>query len=162
MPSAYFHVHEGPVHAYHEPGGEVYNLIWEVGTAAAVLARGYVGKRSYKLHNTIQANRPSQRGGYAIAGLLFANAKHALWHHEGTPQIFPKKGRYLTVPRGHEGTKISGGQLRRNWMGESKGSRGAKPYFLARTISGQKGNPYLRDGLEDAMGRDTRLSITMG
>lgn len=162
MPSAFYHVHDPAVHAYHLPGGEVYNLIWEVTSLGSTLAKMYTGKRTGKLMRSIQGNRPSQRGGYAVAGLLYANAKHALWHHEGTPTIFPKKGRrYLTIPRGHSTSTVSGGQLRKEWMSEGS-ARGAKPYFLARSISGQKGNPYLKDGLEEAMGRDTRLTITAG
>jgi hypothetical protein len=33
-----------------------------------------------------------------------------------------------------------------------------KPYFLAKSISGQDANPFLRDGLEEAMGSDARLA----
>lgn len=154
-----YHIHDKNIHAMHLPGGPVYRMIDEDTFVAAEVARQLVGKRTLKLHNSIRANRPAQRGGYSIAGSVYANAKHALWHHEGTPRIYPKHGRYLTVPRGHEGTKISGGMLRRNWMAEGK-SRGAKPYFLARDISGQRANPYLKDGLRTSIARDSRLSFT--
>lgn len=159
MASAFYRIHDANVHAYHEPGGAVYNLIDEVGIAAAEVARGFVGKRTGKLRSTIRSNRPKQEGGYSIAGLLYANAKHALWHHEGTYRIFPTHGKYLTIPRNHKHSTVSGGQLRKEWLAEGS-SRGAKPYFLATSIGGQKANPYLKDGIETAMGRDTRLSFT--
>jgi len=159
MPSAFYRIHDRNIHAMHSPGGPVYNLIDEVTVAAKVVAKGYVGKRTGKLMNSIRANRPKQEGGFSIAALLYANAKHALWHHEGTHWITPKHGKYLTIPRGHEFTTVSGGQLRKEWLAEGS-ARGAKPYFLATGISGQKPNPYLKDGIEDAMGRDTRLAYT--
>lgn len=159
MPSAFYRVHDKNVHLYHAPGEPVYNLIAEVTEVGAELARMYTGKRTGKLMRTIQGNKPNQTGGYKIAGLLYANAKHALWHHEGTAHIFPKKGKYLTIPRGHKTSTVSGGQLRKEWLAEGS-SRGAKPYFLATSISGQKGNPYLKDGIETAMARDTRLTFT--
>jgi hypothetical protein len=158
MPSAFYRIHDANIHAMHAPGGPVYNLIDEVTMAASTVAKGYVGKRTRKLMGTIRGNHPKQEGGFSIAGLLFANAKHALWHHEGTPHIFPKKGTYLTVPMMHKKSTVAGGQLRREWM--AGGARGAKPYFLATSISGQKGNPYLKDAIDDVMARDTRLSYT--
>lgn len=159
MASAFYRIHDANVHAYHAPGGPVYNMIAEVTEVGATLARDFVGKRSMKLHNSIRGNRPTQSGGYAIAGLLYANAKHAHWHHEGTLNRTPKPkhGRYMTVPR--KWSKISGGQMRKDWLAEGS-SRGEKPYFLATSINGQKGNPYLKDGIETAMGRDTRLVFT--
>lgn len=159
MPSAFYRVHDKNVHLYHAPGEPVYNLIAGVTMAGAELARLYTGKRTGKLMRSIQGNKPNQTGGYKIAGLLFANAKHAHWHHEGTLNRAPrpKHGRYMTVPR--RWSKISGGQLRKEWLAEGS-SRGDKPYFLATAISGQKPNPYLKDGIEAAMARDTRLTFT--
>lgn len=159
MASAFYRIHDKNIHLMHMPGEPVYNLINETAVVGAELARMYVGKRSGKLMRSIQANRPNQTGGYKIAALLFANAKHAHWHHEGTLDRTPKpkKGRYMTVPR-FRGGSISGGQLRRDWMADGKG--GEKPYFLAKRISGQKGNPYLKDGIKTAMARDTRLTYT--
>lgn len=154
----FYRIHDRNIHAMHAPGGPVYNLINSSGIAAAELARGYVGKRSLKLHNSIRANRPKQEGGFSIAALVYANAKHALWHHEGTHQIFPKNGRYLTVPRGHQHSIQEGGKLRREWM--ASGRSGPKPYFLARSVRGQKGNPYLKDGMEAALARSPYLTFS--
>lgn len=161
MPSAFYRIHDANIHAMHAPGGPVYNLIDEVTSAASVVAKGYVGRRTGKLMGSIRANRPKQEGGYSVAALLYANAKHALWHHEGTYTIFPKHGKYLTIPRGHKNTKVSGGTLRKEWRAEGS-PRGKKPYFLATSISGQKGNPYLKDALDDVMAGDTRLGATFG
>lgn len=159
MAQVFYRIHDANIHAMHEPGGPVYRLIDSSAIAAAELARLYVGKRSYKLHNTIRANRPKQEGGFSIAALVYANAKHAHWHHEGTMtrQPRPKYGKYMTVPR--RWSKISGGQLRKEWLAEGS-ARGDKPYFLAKTISGQVGNPYLKDGMKAALARNPHLGFS--
>jgi len=164
MAQVFWRIHDAAIHTYHAPGGEVYNLINDVGIASAELARLNVGKRTLKLMKSIRANRPNQSGGFKIAALVYANAKHALWHHEGTGTIFPKHGKYLTVPRDSHaglGPNPSGGQLRREYFaGGGKRKGGRKPYFIATQISGQKGNPYLRDGLETAMQSNPHLAKT--
>ena len=161
MAAVYWRIHDANIHAMHAPGGPVYNLIDTVGITAAEFARLNVGKRTLKLMRSIQANHPSQNGGFKIASLVFANAKHALWHHEGTSTIFPKKGRYLTIPRGHESSIVSGGTLRKAYFAAGgKRTKAAKPYFTARSISGQRGNPYLRDGLQQAMAGNPYLAKT--
>jgi hypothetical protein len=158
MAQAFYRIHDANIHAMHMPGGPVYNLIAETGVAAKEVARLTVGHRTGKLMNSIRFNTPKQEGGFSIAGLLYANAKHAHWHHEGTltrtPK--PKHGKYMTVPR--KWSTVEGGKLRREWMGG--GASGPKPYFLAVAVRGQDGNPYLKIGIETAMGRDTRLSFT--
>ncbi len=161
MASVFYRIHDANIHAFHQPGGEVYNLLNTSGIAAAELARQYVGKRSMKLHNTIQANRPNQTGGFTIATLVFANAKHAHWHHEGTLDRtpLPKKGTYMTVPKRAYKGSVSGGALRAGWIA-SGSVRGNKPYFLATFVRGQKGNPYLKDGMEAALARSPYLTFT--
>lgn len=158
MASAFYRIHDRNIHAMHLPGGPVYNLIDKNAIEAAKIARVEVGKRTLKLHNSIRANHPNQSGGFAIAALVYANAKHAHWHHEGTMnrKPKPKRGRYMTVPRWRG--SISGGQERRDWMGG--GAKGDKPYFLAQRINGQDGNPYLRTGMEIALARDPHLTFT--
>lgn len=163
MAQVYFRIHDANIHAMHAPGGPVYNLIDDIGITAAELARLNVGKRTTKLMRSIRANRPSQNGGFSIAGLVYANAKHALWHHEGTDTIFPKHGKYLAVPRQRQGggTNPSGGELRKAYFAAGgRRTKAPKTYFTTKSISGQSGNPYLREGLEDAMRGNPHLAKT--
>ena len=159
--AVFLRIHDANIHAMHMPGGEVYNMIDRVGIAAAELARLNVNSRTGKLRNSIRHNRPNQTGGFTLAGMVYANARHALWVHEGTGTIFPKNGRYLTVPS--EAGSASGAQLRSAYIGaggRKTHGAGAKPYFLAREISGQDANPYLRNGLRTAMARTPELRYT--
>jgi hypothetical protein len=159
--AVFFRIHDANIHAMHAPGGPVYNLIENVSVTAAELARLNVGKRTMKLMKSIRHNRPSQNGGFKIAGMVYANAKHALWHHEGTPTIFPKHGKYLAVPRNHETSTVSGGTLRKAYFAAGgKRTKAPKTYFTTKSISGQAGNPYLRDGLETAMNANPHLAHT--
>jgi hypothetical protein len=160
--AVFFRIHDAEIHAMHAPGGPVYDLIESVSRTAAELARVHVGKRTGKLMSSIRHNRPSQHGGYSIAGLVYANARHALWHHEGTYEIFATHGKYLTIPKHRQlGGNASGGDLRRAYFAAGgRKSKSPKPYFLRESISGQRANPFLRDGVVDAMRANPHLAHT--
>ena len=161
--AVFFRIHDANIHAMHAPGGPVYNLIDDIGVTAAELARLNVGKRTTKLMRSIRHNRPTQTGGFEIAGMVYANAKHALWHHEGTSTIFPKHGKYLVIPKHRQGpgSNASGGELRKAYFAAGgKRKKAPKTYFTTKSISGQRGNPYLREGLETAMAGNPHLAHT--
>lgn len=164
----FFRIHEAPIHAMNAPGGPVYDLIDDTATVTQYHAKNNVNDRTGKLSGSIRKNRPKPEGGYRIAALVYTNVKYAHYVHEGTLDRvpFPTKGLYMTVPSDRQGGGInpSGAALRKDYLagGGRAGNPGRKPYFLALggTIKGQSANPFLRDGLEEAMGSDPRLAGT--
>lgn len=151
-----YRIHEAAVRSFNAPGQPVYNLIWQVAQTTRTLAKLNTGKRTMTLEKSIFANKPKPEGDLRISSLVGANARHALWHHDGTDAITPLAGSYLVVPRERQGPpNLSGSQLQKAWNGDGK-----RPTFLARVIRGQEGNPYLADGLETAMARHPNLSFS--
>lgn len=153
----FFRVHENAVHAFNRPGGEVYRLVDRVVDNTKAIAMVEAPQRTGHLVSRIQKNRPKSRGGYRIAGQVTANAAYTLYVHDGTSEITPAKGAYLVVPRGHEFTSLSGDAVKAGWSG-----KGARPYFLARSISGQEANPFLERSLQMALAREGLITYTRG
>jgi hypothetical protein len=155
----FFRVHEAAVHSFNAPGQPVYNEIDNVAKMAQFFAvQNLVGHtRTGQLAKNIRANKPKPEGGYRIAALVYANIKYAYWHHEGTDPIFPKNGAFLVIPKQRQGggSNPSGQDLKaRHRKGQTR------LYTTRKWVRGQKGNPYLRDGLEEAMGRSKYLTFT--
>jgi hypothetical protein len=156
MANAFIRVHEHKVQEFVQPGGEVYNLVYDTAKTTRYLAIGHIKSRTYELARSIQVNRPHNKHTLKIASLVFTRAKHALWVHDGTANngtgyIYPRNGKYLTVPRDKRSTQ-SGSTLRRVWRNGSASSPGGKPYFRTTAVRGQRANPYLEKGLSEAMG----------
>jgi len=160
----FYRVHEAAVASYIAPGGEVYDLIDDTGKVAAYHARNNVNDRTGKLSRSIRNNKPKPQGGLRIAALVYTNVGYAMYVHEGTDRIYPQGGTYLTVPSDKQGggSNPSGAQLRKDYMaaGGRAAYPGRKPYFLAKSIAGQDSNPFLRNGMEEALAGDPRLGVT--
>lgn len=159
----FLRVHEAQIHAFNAPGGEVYDLINDTGKVAAYHAKNNVNSRTHKLANSIRHNRPKPEGGYRIAALVYTNVGYAMYVHEGTDRIYPTAGKYLVVPSDRQFVgNASGSQIRRDYMaaGGRAAYPGRKPYFLARSIAGQSANPFLRNGMEEALASDPRLGAS--
>lgn len=160
----FFRVHESAVQAFNLPGGEVFDLIDDTAVVAQYEAKNNVNNRTGKLAGSIRKNKPKPEGGYRIAALVYTNVGYAMYVHEGTDTIFPQAGKYLTIPSDRQGGGInpSGGQIRKDYMaaGGRAAYPGRKPYFLAKSISGQDANPFLADGMREAMAGDPRLGFT--
>jgi hypothetical protein len=162
----FYRVHEGAVLAFNAPGGEVFELIDQTAIVAQYEAKNNVNDRTGKLAGSIRKNKPKPEGGFRIAALVYTNVKYAHYVHEGTHDRTPKPlgGMYMTVPSERQGGGInpSGGQLRKDYLaaGGRAAYPGRKPYFLAKSISGQDANPFLADGMREAMAGDPRLGFT--
>jgi len=162
----FYRVHEANVLAYNAPGREVYDLIDDTGKAAQYHARNNVNDRTGKLGRSIRNNKPKPEGGFRIAALVYTNVGYAHYVHEGTHDRTPKPrmGRYMTVPSERQGGGInpSGAAIRKDYLagGSVRDSAGRKPYFLAKRISGQDANPFLADGMREAMAGDARLGFS--
>lgn len=155
-----YYVKERNVQSFLAPGQPVDDLIWSVARTTRSLAKLQAGERTGTLIRGIGANRPKREGPLQISSLVYANARHALWHHDGTPTIVPKKGKYLVVPKVKQGpgSNASGSELQAAWSPAD----GPRPTFLARSINGQPGNPYLKDSLETALRRHPNLYAVRG
>lgn len=161
----FYRVHEAAVAAYIAPGGEVYDLIDHTAIAAQYHAKNNVNDRTGKLSGSIRKNKPKPEGGYRIASLVYTNVGYAMYVHEGTDRIFPQAGKYLTIPSHKHGfgtSNPSGSQIRKDYMaaGGRAAYPGKKPYFLAKSIAGQDSNPFLRNGMEEALAGDPRLGFS--
>jgi hypothetical protein len=144
-----YRVHENAVLSYR---GEVDDLVWSVLQTTRELGKLYAPKRSGRLATSIRASRPKASGVYQFSGTCSASIGYALYVHDGVPgRIYPKRGKYLTVP--HVQGALSGAQLK-----AVGGSGKAKLYFLARSVRGQRSQPFLADALGDAIRRTDVLS----
>lgn len=149
----FFRVHEGAVASYMDPGDAVDDLVWDVTKTTRDLAILYAPSRTGKLKSSIRASRPKRRGLYTNASDVSASAGYALYVHDGTSRIFPKRGKYLTVPS--QRGVLSGAQIR----GEGNRRPGdARQYYLARSVRGQRAQPFLADALKVALRSNSHLS----
>ena len=120
-------------------------------------SQGFIHDRTGKLGRGIQANRTTKTGPFTGKALVFTRTSYALFVHDGTANdgvgyIYPANGKYLTVPKNHKKSVVSGGTLRTVWRRGSRETAGTKPYFTALRVHGQKANPFLEKGLHEAMG----------
>lgn len=127
------------------PGEPVYELVWDALKTTRDLAILYAPSRTGTLRRSIRANRPHKTGIFTNSGTVYANARHALWVHEGTSRIYPH-GRWLTVP--NRKSHVSGATLRA--AGPQSGP--GRQYFLTHSVRGQRAQPFLADALHTAIG----------
>lgn len=158
--NVFYRVNDPAVKSFLLPGQPMDKDIHNTALATRQHARDRINNRTGTLARNIQVNRPSITGAYKNTALVFTRTKYALYVHEGTTgPIFPG-GKYLTVPKNHETSKLSGGALRKMWRSksgraelvESHGISGL-PFFLAKSVAGQDANPYLKRGMEEAVAR---------
>lgn len=154
---AHVYVHEAKVQSFLLPGQPVDEMTYKVSRDTKAIAQLVTGpRRSGRMVNSIQANRPSRTGPYQNMARVFVKVGYGFFVHEGTAgngagYIYPKNGKYLAIPR-VPGGSVSGGTLRSAWKkGRRKGSKAAKPYFTAVRIHGQQANPFLAEALHMAM-----------
>ena len=142
-----YRVHESTVLSYME---NVEDLVWDTLRTTRDLAKLYAPARTGRLRQSIRATRPRRNGVYTYSGTCSASVKHALWVHDGVPgRIYPKRGKYLTVPK-MKGA-VSGATLR-------KGG-GPRMYWLAKSVRGQRAQPFLADALKDSMAANGLLYL---
>jgi hypothetical protein len=145
-----YRVHEGAVQSYMNPGDAVDELVWGITRTARDLAKLYAPSRTGRLKNSIRASRPKRVGAYENSASVSASIGYAIYVHEGTSRIYPKNGKYLTVPTRDGRGVLSGAQIR------GAGNRNRRPgdsreYYLAKSVSGQRSQPFLAQGLRTAM-----------
>lgn len=160
--NVFYRVNDPAVKSFLLPGQPMDKDIHNTALATRQHARDRINSRTGTLARMIQVNRPSITGEYQNTALVFTRTTYALYVHEGTANngvgyITPKHGKYLTIPRGHQTSTVSGGTLRKMYRSKagraellSAGHKG-KPYFTAVKIHGQAKNEFLKNGMEDAV-----------
>lgn len=144
-----YRVHENAVLSYR---GEVSDLVWDVLRDTREIAQNVTApRRSGRLANNIRAARPKPSGIYQFSGTCSSSVGYSLYVHDGVKgRIYPR-GKYLTVP--HVEGPLSGAALK-----ASGGSGRAKLYFLAKSVRGQRPQPFMAEALTIAIGKSDLLS----
>ena len=143
----FYRVHEAAVLSYMNETDE---LVWDVTRTSRDLAILYAPVRTGKLKGSIRASRPARTGPYTNQAKVSAATHYALYVHDGVSgRIYPKQGKYLTVPL--RMGSVSGAQIRGSGGNRRPGD--GRGYFLARSVRGQAAQPFLADALRTAMAR---------
>lgn len=133
--ATFYRVHELAVFGYTNPGGEVYDVIYDIAKDARNLAKTiYAPIKTGKLRKNIAAGRPDKTGPYGVSGYVSNNLKYAHFVHYGT-----------TGPiTAHGGQKMK-------FAASKPRADGTSFFIYAKSVSGQKANPYLARALTHAM-----------
>lgn len=155
----FYRVHEGAVLSFMDPGDAVDEAVWDVTRTARDLAILYAPVRTGRLKGNIRASRPKRTALYENAATVTANVGYALYVHDGTSTIYPKNGKYLTVPL-REGS-VSGAEIRAQFASNRRAGDN-RGYFLAKSVRGQRPQPFLADALATAMRVSSVLQYRVG
>lgn len=94
--------------------------------------------RSGKLIRSVNINRSKANGYLKQQGVLYANARHALWVHEGTKgPIKSKSGKAMPIPKRKYGSK--------------------PPTILKQSVRGQKANPFLSQAIAAGLRKNNKI-----
>lgn len=115
------------------PSGMVGQYLARLGREVATSARRRAPHASGQLAGSI-TSEVQGRGG-SLQAVVTANARHAMWVHEGTG-IYGPRGRYILPRSGKFMTWQEGGE----WV-------------VARRVAGIPKRPYLRDAMEAVINR---------
>jgi hypothetical protein len=154
--AVHYRVHEAAVHSFNAPGQPVYEeVVWKTAWVARDLAILYAPKRTGKLAKSIAASRPKPTGIWTLASSVSASVGYAAYVHDGVSgRIYPKGGRYLTVPS-RRGIR-SGAEIRAAYASNRR--RGdVRPYFLALSVRGQRSQPFLEQALSVSLATNSVL-----
>ena len=147
MANVHYRIHEGAVLSFNAPGQPVYEeVVWKTAQFTRDFAKLEAPRRTSRLANSIRASRPRPNGVYQLASSISIAVHYGVYVVEGVDgRIYPKKGKYLTVP--HLPGPLSGAQLK-----ATGGAGRGKLYFLAKNgVRGQDKNPFFEDALKRAL-----------
>ena len=129
------------------PPGPMGRMLNSVTRTARDDARKIAPKRSSRLSRGIGINLAKRDGYLQLQGVLYANARHARWVHEGTKgPIKARGGKGLRVPR-KRGSSVSGSSLPN------------KAVIYKTSVRGQKANPFLARAITSALVKERRVSV---
>lgn len=121
-------------------------MLNDVSKRAHGFAKASAPVRSGKLKRSIMWNRAKTDGYLQLQGILLANARHALWVHDGTQgPIRAKGGGGLRVPQNRKSAR--------------KGSELPNSAVLYKaSVRGQKANPFLGRSITKSLVAERRVS----
>ena len=141
-------VYESQLDAMFQPGGTGVRYANTQAREVASDARSNAPVRSGELSRFIRAVPSRSTGKRSVRSSVRSGARHSLWVHEGTAgdgagYIYPARKRAMKLPPG--GPTYHGGPSTSRHMGQKfKAMR-------LKKVRGQKGNPFLRQALYDAV-----------
>lgn len=128
------------------PAGPMADMLNDVSRSASRIAKARAPVRSGKLKRSIMWNRAKTDGYLQLQGVLLANARHAMWVHEGTTgPIRAKGGKGLRVPRNKK-SMLKGSELPN------------KSVLYKASVRGQKANPFLARAITTSLVQERRVS----
>lgn len=147
-------IHDGAIALYMAPGGEVNDELNDVAKATSRYAKIFAPARTNSLRAANKWTRTKVTGPFTGHSTAYNNARHAVWVHEGTSRIYPKRHGYLLVPRrGTLNSTTRGGSAGTNaykiWTANDK--KGPKGFTRRDSVAGQRANPFLKKALGVAM-----------
>ena len=139
-------VYDSKITAFNAPGGMVYRYVDNKTDAGVRFAKLFAPKRSGRLAGGVRKD-VRQTSKDRVVGRVRSTARHSAWVHEGTyGPIYPKNGRYLSVPR----------TAAHPWNARGHG-RILKPF-----VRGQAANPFLERALRAAMASPGSFPVPIG
>lgn len=131
----FYRIDERAVMRFTQNGGEVFDVVDDIAENMKAFARAFApsrgdGRHPRNLKMSISKLSTNTTGPLRVMGGIATNARYALWVEEGT-----------TGPiRSHNGKKMG---FRTN--------KGKGPMMYAKTVSGQRGQHFMRGGRDAAM-----------
>lgn len=158
--NVFYRVNDPAVKSFLLPGQPMDKDIHDTAIWSRQFARDRINNRTGTLAKNIQVNRPVMTGEFKNTALVFTRTKYAMYVHEGTYGPIYPKGTYLTVPRHHKRAELGGEALRKMYRSKSGKVELASrygidgtPFFLAKSVAGQAPNPYLKEGMKEAVAK---------
>lgn len=152
-----YDVDEAAVRSYIQPGGKVYDVIFDVIRDAKAYSIAYVANghvRSGRLLKGIQSTNPKSTGPLTTAGQVRSTARHSIFFLEKTGPITAKM---MLVPKDRgtahhdRTTKGVGSTLFRAW--DAGGRDEPRQFYRTKTVKGYRAHPFLTEGRDVALAK---------
>lgn len=128
------------------PVGPMADMLNDVTKKAKTLAKASAPSRSGTLRRGININYAKPNGYLRLQGVLYANARHALWVHDGTTgPIKATGGGFMRVPQNRR-SPVRGAALPN------------KQVLAKRSVRGQRSQPFLSTAIRKALVAEQRVS----
>lgn len=128
------------------PGGPTADMLNSVTKKAKTFAKADAPSRAGTLRRGININYAKPNGYLQLQGILYANARHALWVHDGTTgPIKATGGGFMRVPQNRR-SPVRGAALPN------------KQVLAKKSVRGQRSQPFLTNSIRKAMAADDRVS----
>jgi hypothetical protein len=141
-------VYDSRISGLFDPGGDANEFARDINRDTLYLAMLYVPKRSMELANSHKNLGVLKSGRYNVRGTVAADARHAVWVHEGTigTRIIPLHSFAMPIPFTASDLPVRQGGRRIFLVG---------PAFRKKSVAGQEAYPWLDMAGQQAVRRVT-------